>query len=110
MRAEFHQQEMLAEIVGNRDGSLGKEATIIAVTLPRGRATYADVARLHRLFADGGNGGASQFDAPDGVEIYSDVAPSAVARMSGNVRRAGFSYTTEPITVVEVNAPPCASR
>jgi hypothetical protein len=110
MRAEMHQQEMLAEIVGDSDGSLGKKAVLVAVTLPRGRATYANVTRLHRIFADGGDGGASQFDAPAGVDIYSDVAPSAVARISRNIRRAGFPYTTEPITVVEIDAPPCASR
>jgi len=65
------------------------------------------VRALHEIFGDHGAGGASQYPEGLGVRVYSGVAPAATARVEAALRRAGFTYTTEPEIFVTVDAPPC---
>jgi hypothetical protein len=108
MRRELHQQEILAEIFDTFDPRLGKRHTRISVTVPYARAIYPNVAVLHRIFDDGGRSGASQYDAPDGVHIYSSVALASVARIEKQLVAADYAYATETSTFVAVDAPKCA--
>jgi hypothetical protein len=108
MRRELHQQEILAEVFETYDPSLGKRHTRISVTVPYARAIYPNVAVLHRIFDDGGRSGASQYDGPDGVHIYSSVALASVARIEKQLLAADFPYATEASTFVAVDAPKCS--
>ncbi len=106
MRLELHQQETLAELFA-RAGGPGERRTRLEVVLPFDRATYATLARAHRIFGDGGRSGASQFDDRQGVHVYSSVAPQALGRIRAELRSAGFAFSASPSALFVDAAAPC---
>ncbi len=107
LRAETAQREALGEIIGVASGDAAERRTNIEVTLPFAQADASVLRRLHAIFGDRGNGGATQYDDARGVHVYSGVAHDARARIEAALRRAGFAYTIEPETFVTVDAPAC---
>jgi hypothetical protein len=108
VRADLHQREVLAEIIGAR--SRGSDArTRIVVRVPHDAAAFATLARLHRIFGDRGNGGATQIDDAGAVVVWSGVAVSSLARIEAELRTAGFAYASGPEVFVTADAPACPS-
>jgi hypothetical protein len=107
VRRELAQREVLAEIVGDGSGVGGEARTRIVVRVPRSRASFATLLRLHRIFGDGGNGGATQIDDANDVVVWSGVARPSAGRIEAALRAAGFADATEPETFVTADAPPC---
>jgi hypothetical protein len=107
MRRELHQQEALGEIFGAADPALGSVRTRIDVRLPFAHADASTLARIHRIFGDGGRSGASQIAASDGIHVWSSVPPQASARIEAELRTAGLAFTTGVETFVPVDAPRC---
>ena len=107
MRRDLHQREALGEIIGDTNAPAASQRTRIAVIVPNARADYATLRRIHEIFGDRGNGGATQYDVPGGVFVYSGVLPASAPRIEGEIGRAGFRFRTEPETFVTAGAPPC---
>ena len=107
LRRELHQQEALGEIFGAAVPTLGSVRTRVDVRLSFANADGATLARVHRIFGDAGRSGASQIALPDGVHVWSSVAPEALARIEGALRTAGLAFTTGVETFVPVDAPRC---
>jgi len=107
LRIDLDQREALGEILGGAYGTPDQTRTRILVKLPFARADYATLASLHRIFGDGGRGGATQVDGADGVAIYSGVTTATRPRVERALRRAGFAFSEAPETFVTDDAPPC---
>jgi hypothetical protein len=107
MRRELHQQEVLAEIFASRP-PLGEARTRLEVILPFARVRFDELRRIHAIFGDGGRSGASQYDAEDGVHVYSSVAASALPRTERALRAAKFAFRASPSRFVTDDAPVCA--
>ena len=107
LRSDTNQQEALGEIIGVAYGDADQRRTRILVTLPSSRADVRAILTLHRIFGNGGNGGASQYADETGVHVYSGVMRVDVTRIEARLRRYRFVYTTEPETFVTVDAPAC---
>jgi hypothetical protein len=108
VRRELDQREVLAEIIGDGSGRAGEARTRIVVRVPEARANFSTLLRLHGIFGDRGNGGATQIADANDVVVWSGVARPAVARIEAALRAAGFAYATEPETFVTAEAPPCS--
>ncbi len=107
MRADLEQREALGEILGGFYGPPGERRTQLRVTIPLDRADFATLRRVHAIFGDRGNGGATQFDDAAGVEVSSGTDRAATARIEAALRAAGFRYTAAPETFITVDAPDC---
>jgi hypothetical protein len=107
VRADLAQREALGEIFGIADPTLGEPRTAIGVTLAPAHASFAALRRMHRIFGNRGNGGASQYTDEGGVRVYSAVLAADVPRIVAELRAAGYASTREPETFVPVDAPPC---
>lgn len=107
IRRELHQQEALGEIFGAAAPTLGSVRTRVDVRLSFANADAARLARVHRIFGDGGRSGASQIAAADGIHVWSSVPPEALPRIEGALRSAGLAFTTGIETFVPVDAPRC---
>jgi hypothetical protein len=108
MRADLDQREALGEIVGGFFGPPGQRRVQLTVTIPAARADFATLRRLHAIFGDRGNGGATQFsDDAGGVRVYSAVSPAGTTRIESALRAAGFRFTAQPETFIAVDAPAC---
>jgi hypothetical protein len=107
LRIDLDQREALGEILGGAYGIPAQTRTRLLVTILFARADYATLASLHRIFGDGGRGGATQVDDGHGVTIYSGTTAASRPRVEGALRRAGFAFSEAPETFVTDDAPPC---
>jgi len=107
LRIDLDQRETLGEIFGGHYGTPDQSRTRIVVTLPFTRVTYATLVRLHRIFGDSGNGGATQVDDAHGVTVYTGATVDARRRIEAALRRADIAFTEAPETFVTDDAPPC---
>jgi hypothetical protein len=110
VRLDLDQREALGEIVGVSAGTAAQARTRITVVVPFARAGYARLARVHRIFGDRGNGGATQIADSRGVVISTGATADARPRIERALRAAGFAATEEPETFVTDDAPACATE
>jgi hypothetical protein len=104
LRLEQHQQETLGEIFGGSYGTPQQTRTRIIVRLAAGAATPARLDRLHRIFANNGDGGDSSYAEQSVVVDYSGVMPRDAARIEAALARDRFAYATEEETFVTDDA------
>ncbi len=64
--------------------------------MPFRRADYRTILLLHRIFGNGGLGGASQYDDERGVHIYPGTGRNGRRVWNGNLRAADFPSTVAP--------------
>jgi hypothetical protein len=104
LRIEQHQQETLGEIFGGNYGTPQQMRTRIIVRLASGAATPARLDRLHRIFANNGDGGDSCYAERSVVVDYSGVLRRDAARIEAALTRDRFAYATEEETFVTDDA------
>ena len=104
LRIEQNQTETLGEILGGAYGTPDQTRTRIVVRLTTPAATAARLGRLHRIFANDGDGGDSTYADGAAVIDYSGVRPADAPRIEGLLTRAGFTFATGQETFITDDA------
>ena len=100
MRIAQHQHETLGEMFGGVYGTPAQTRTRFIVTLRLTQAAGRRVMGLHRIFANGGNGGDSEYADLHGVHVYSGIRPADAPRIAALLVRSGIAYTAQPETFI----------
>jgi hypothetical protein len=100
LRIAQHQHETLGEIFGGAYGSNGQTRTRFHVTLKLAQSAGPFVMGLHRIFANNGDGGDSEYADMHGVHVYSGVRPADAPRIAALLAHRGIAYATEPETFI----------
>jgi hypothetical protein len=104
-RIAQHQHETLGEIFGGAYGAPAQTRTRFIVTLDLAQAAGPRVRRLHRIFANNGDGGDSEYADMRGVHVYSGVRPADAPRIAALLARSGIPYATQPETFITDDEP-----
>ena len=104
LRIEQNQTETLGEIFGGAYGTAAQTRTRIIVRLSDAHATKARLERLHRIFANNGDGGDSFYDEDDVVTDYSGVRASDAPRIEAALQHDHFAFSTEQETFITDDA------
>lgn len=103
-RIEQNQTETLGEIFGGSYGTAGQTRTRIIVRLPAAQATAVRLDRLHRIFANNGDGGDSFYFERDSVTDYSAVRAGDAASIEDRLTRDHSVFTIEQETFITDDA------
>jgi hypothetical protein len=100
LRIAQHQHETLGEIFGGAYGTPAQTRTRFSVTLELAQAAGPRVMGLHRIFANNGDGGDSEYADMHGVHVYSGVRAADAPRIAALLARSGIAYATQPETFI----------
>lgn len=103
-RIAENQKETLGEIFGGAYGTPEQTRTRIIVRMRAPAATPPRLDRLHRIFANNGDGGDSWYLERGVIIDYSGVKPGDAARIEQQLQAERFPFATEQETFITDDA------